>query len=159
MPTLVERADALRARNRILESVPGSGFHDNDRDAHNRLAAPHRRHEVGGMSEGSRPVPRISENVVCFLTARQGFFAGTDAARVFTALQAYHARQVLKRYRDLTGTEIKLLEEIPLLAIDCENLNDNLMVWLDTWNDYLHALDEQGIVVSCLPFVSDGVNP
>ena len=155
MQTFAERADALRARNRILESVPGSGFHDNDRDAHNRLAAPHRRHEVGGMSEGSRPVPRISENVVCFITARQGFFAGPDAARVFTALQAYHSRQVNKRYRDLTGTEIKLLEEIPLLAID----DDKLMVWLDTWNDYLHALDEQGIVVSCLPLVSDGVNP
>ena len=115
---LSERAEAIRARNRILESVPGSGFHDNDRDAHNRLAAPHRRHEVGGMAEGSAPLPRISEHLVAFMGRRTATFAGADAERALEGLRGYVRGLDGMRHRDLTGTQQKLLDEVPPLEIE-----------------------------------------
>ena len=147
MPSLAERAEQLRMRNRILESVPGSGYHDNDRDAHNRLAAPHMQHLPGGMAEGQRPLPRISARLVVFDSRRQFTLVGDDAVKALKALHTYHARIAAIRIADLKGTEIKLLEEIPQLAIQ----DDRLVLWRDTWNDYLHAFDEEGVGVSCLP--------
>ena len=147
MSSLAERAEQLRVRNRILESVPGSGYHDNDRDAHNRLAAPHMQHLPGGMAEGQRPLPRISARLVAFDDRRHFTLVGDDAVKAIAALHAYHARIATIRIADLKGTEIKLLEEIPQLAIE----DDQLVLWRDTWNDYLHAFDEQGVGITCLP--------
>jgi hypothetical protein len=147
MMGLAERAEAVRARNKILESVPGSGFHDNDRDAHNRLAAPHMQHLPGGMAEGQPPLPRISTNLVAFDDRRQFILAGEDAVKALAALQTYHERIAQIRINLLTGSQAKLREEIPCLEIE----DGKLVLWRDTWNDYLHAFDEQGVGISCLP--------
>lgn len=155
--TLQERADAVRARNKILESVPGSGFHDNDRDWSNRLAAPHRRHQVGGMTEGKPALPRISEHVVCFNSRYQITFAGTDAVEVLEAFQLFRTKTMAhKKYSLMTGTELKMVEEIAEMQIDADG---NLTLDRATWNDYLYVWDEMGIGISCAPLVPDGTTP
>lgn len=155
MPTLDERAESVRARNRVLESVPGSGFHDNDRDVHGKLAAPHMRHMPGGMNDGSLPLPRISEHVVAFMDERDIHFSGPDASRVLDALTAFRAKLATRRIVDLEGTEAKMMDVIPRLAIK----DGVLSVWREDWNDILFSLDAQQVGVSCAPFIPDGTTP
>ena len=146
-----KRADEVKARNRLLETVPGSGYHDADKDAHGKLCAPHMRHLPGGCSEGQRPLPRISDHAVAFHDKRDVRFFGADAIKARDALYGYY--QELKNLPPhllltLTGTDRKLLVEIPG-SMDFQD--DVLTLPLDTWNDFLHVFDTHGVGVSCLP--------
>ena len=148
---LCERAAELRMRHKVLETVPGSGFHDNDRDAHNRLAAPHRRHLVGGMSEGSKPLPRLSDHLICFDGDRELIFAGQDAVKAQTCLTQYLQELRGRNLLDLSGSERRMLIEIPKMLF-IESVKPPLLrLWHDTWNDYLFAFEAQGVGISCLP--------
>jgi hypothetical protein len=153
--SLNDRAAAVKARNKVLESVPGSGFHDNDRDAYGKLAAPHMRHLPGGMGDGDRPLPRISAHAVAFMGKRDIIFNGPCAQQVLDALHRYHAKYSKLSPRDLTGTEIKMVDVISTYTIE----DDRLLVYREDWNDVLHALDESGVGVSCVPMIPDGTTP
>lgn len=139
---LIRRADAVRARNKLLESVPGSGYHDDDRDhvhAH-RHAAPQR-----------NGLPRISDHIVPFYD-HQGedvVFAGEDATRALQALHSWRKKYAKLDPSGLTGTERKLLLRIiPRAVISPTGM---LAFRLDIWNDVLYALQAEGVGLSGLP--------
>lgn len=147
----IKRADEVRTRNKVLESVPGSGFHDNDRDAHNRLCAPQTRHLPGGCAEGQPPLRRISMNVVAFVDdkGRKIRFFGNDAIQVKQAIDDYLADLALRSPMSYTGTERKLTAEAIHVVVN--PLTGELEIWMDTWNDFLHIFDSCSLGVSCLP--------
>jgi len=155
---LVARADKLKARNAVLRSVPGSGYHDDDRDFRGQFMAPHRRHLPGGQDYGAPPLPPIDDHVVAFYGERQIVFAGDDAARVIKALEDWHRAHLTSevgRLMSYTGTQRKLLMFIPTLALE----DGVLAIWRDTWNDVLHALDVQGVGTTGAPLAPDGTTP
>lgn len=159
---LLARAAKIKERNKLLESVPGSGYHDNDRDFRGRYMAPHKQHLPGGMNEGYPPLPRIGDHLVAFYGRRDVLFVGEDAERALAAIRGY-ARQYLERVEAdpqyiaaLTGTQRKLCYDIlPRLAI----VDGVLEVWLTDWNDVLHAFDDQVIGTSGAPLKPDGSTP
>jgi len=155
---LVARSDKIKARNAILESVPGSGYHDEDRDFRGQWCSPQRRHLPGGQDYGAQPLPRISEHAVPFYAERRIVFAGDCAERVLAALLAWHAAHRttdIGRLMAYTGTQRKLLTIFPTLAIE----DGVLVIWRDIWNDVLYALDAQGIGLTGAPLVPDGTTP
>ncbi len=90
--------------------------------------------------------------------ARQVVFAGDCATKAMDALKAYADKhkvrldQFMKTGNNpLTGQEVKLVRTIPRLVI----VNDLLTIWLDQWNDILHALYEQGIGITGAPYAAD----
>jgi len=149
---LVERADAVRTKAKVLESVKGSGYHDDDRNVvrPDLFAAPQR-----------NGLPRLSEHVVYFTDRFDEWvlFAGSDAERVAAALNAWAKRAEKLDPATLTGTERKLVTRIvPSLfggATAGGLANDDgvpvLRVRRDYWNDVLHALYAEGLGVSGLP--------
>lgn len=152
----IDRANQVRARNKVLESVPGSGFHDNDRDAHNRLCAPHTRHLPGGCAEGQQPIGRISNNIVAFIDdrGRKMRFFGEDARIVKNLVEEYIAKLADRSPLTYTGTERKLADEAFHIIVNPET--GELEIWMDTWNDFLHIFDTSGVGVSSLPIKEQG---
>ncbi len=143
---LVGRANAIRARAKVLEGVKGSGFHDDDRNpARTDLyLAPQR-----------NGLPRCSEHVVFFSDSagEEVLFAGADADRAGTALAEWERKARKLDPLALTGTERKLLTRI-LPRLKREIAADSvpvLRVRLDTWNDVLHALYAEGLGLSGAP--------
>jgi hypothetical protein len=139
---LERRANALRAKAALLESVPGSGLHDSDRNPArpDLYLAPQR-----------NGLPRASEAVVYFTDypGEEVLFAPGDAARALDALRAWEAAAKKLDPMGLTGTERKLLTRIlPRLAAGADGL---LRVRLDQWNDVIHALHERGVGLAGLP--------
>ena len=152
MRSLQERAEELRARNRILRSVQGSGYHDRDTDLFGKLRAPHMRHLVGGQLPDAPPEPPVDEHLIAFYDVRDVVFIGDDARRVREAVEAYAGRSrkalegALERGEGvpmLTGTDWAILNRInPRLRVQTDG---ELRVWREDWNDVLHVLE-----VSCL---------
>lgn len=142
MSSLVTRADAVRARFKVLESVPGSGWHDNDRD-HGRtsqLVAP----QHNGF-------PRASEFLVCFTDPdeEQVHFAGADAEKAIAVFQHWLTANKRLDLTNCTGQERKLfLKLIPKLKI----VNGLLSIWLSDWNDLHYVLEEARVGLHGLPF-------
>jgi hypothetical protein len=149
MPTLAERAEAIKARNRLLESVPGSGYHPTDTDFRGQLRAPQCRHLPNGQEPGSHPVPPISEHIVPFydFDNHAVYFAGECAERAYAALQSYYEKWRtidMAQFMMYTGTRRKLLALIPKFKV-----RDGLLaVHLTDWNDILSALYDEGIGLS-----------
>ena len=156
---LLARAAALIERNKVLQSVPGSGYHDTDVDFHGKLVAPHMRHLPGGQEPGAQSLPPISDHVIAFFGERSVVFVGPCAERVLAALRAYRDKYsaMLMDFVEgrsgyqLKGTEYKLVREIPKLIIK----DGELTLWLDTWNDFLHALYEQDIGITGAPYATE----
>ncbi len=134
MQDLWKRAQEIIARNRLLESVKGSGYHDDDRN----LVHPER-----WQCPQKNGLPRISQHVVPFYGEREIFFAGDHAERVIVALQAWRAQQ--NRDVEQTGTERKLCRMIVRLQLDHFDGMASLKVWRDEWNDYLWCFEQIGI--------------
>lgn len=140
---LVERANAIRAKAKLLESVKGSGLHDDDRNpARSDLyLAPQR-----------NGLPRQSEHVVFFsdFPGEEVIFAGEDAKRAAAALAAWRAKTEKIDPMQLTGSERKLLVRIlpRLVLAPGEGGIPLLRVRLDTWNDVLMALYAEGVGLS-----------
>jgi len=134
----VARADKVRAHFAVLESVRGSGLHDADTDVHGKLCAPQTQHLPGGMMPGAYPEPRRSEVLVAFLDEKRRVyrFFGPDADRAFNLLDGYLETVKKRPLNQLTGVELKLLQELPELDV----ANGVLVVWQDIWNDILYAL-------------------
>jgi hypothetical protein len=140
---LLQRADAIRARNKVLESVPGSGYHDNDKDHLGRFCAPQR-----------KGLPLISNHIVPFYGERDVQFVGFDAERAMAALETWydkHKTTDAAVFASYTGTDRKLLTVIPKLAVREVDGLPRLILWKDEWNDFLHALYSQGIGLSGAP--------
>jgi len=142
---LITRADALRAKYKLLESVPGSGYHDNDRN----LARPDL-----FLAPQKNGLSRASERVVFFADypGEEVLFVGEDARRALAAIQSWEKKARKIDQLSLTGTERKLLTRIvPRLAIEPLDNHELLCVRLDQWNDVLHALYAEGLGLSGLP--------
>jgi hypothetical protein len=155
---LIARADKIKARNVILESVKGSGYHDDDRDFRGQFCSPQKRHLPGGQDYGALPLPPISQHCVPFYDRRQVVFVGDCAERVLAALRQWHADHItadISRLMSYTGTEQKLLTVIPELTVE----DGRLAVWRDTWNDVHYALEQRGIGFTGAPLIPDGTTP
>ncbi len=140
---LLQRANAIRARNKVLESVPGSGYHDNDKDHLGRVCAPQ-----------LRGLPLISDHIVPFYGTREVHFVGPDAERAMAAFRTWYDRHKTTDaavFSSYTGTDRKLLTVIPKLAVHEVDGLPRLTLWKDEWNDFLHALYSQGIGLSGAP--------
>jgi hypothetical protein len=135
LESLVARAEAIRARGKVLESVPGSGYHVNDRDhTGTKYLAPQRN---GFNGPG--------ENLVPFLGERDVIFAGSDAPKALAAIRAWAAKYEVLSPHQMTGTQQKMIYAIiPRLAVKDELLT----IWLSDWNDVLEALTSQGVGLS-----------
>ena len=135
---LFRRAEAIRDRSRLLESVRGSGYHDEDRDWRGQPIAPQR-----------NGLPRISQHLVSFFGEYDVVFAAADARQALAALQSWNAANAPKDpYQPgLSGTHRRLLRLIPRLSLR----DDLLRLRLDEWNDYLFALYEMGVGLSGAP--------
>lgn len=143
---LVRRANAIRERAKLLESVKGSGFHDEDRNpARTDLY----------LAPQKNGLPRCSEHVVFFsdFAGEEVLFAGTDADRAGKALAEWERKARKLDPLSLTGTERKLLTRIlpRLRAVLADDSVPVLCVRLDTWNDVLHALYAEGLGLSGAP--------
>ena len=116
---LWSRAKTLIDRNTIVESVPGSGFHDND-VIMGKPSAPQKRIDPNDKT-GRRYLPRISEHCVAFYGERQVVFVGEHAVRVHEALKQYrenYKTAEAETFASYTGTQRKLLVEIPKLKVE-----------------------------------------
>lgn len=142
---LVKRADAIRARNKLMETIPGSGMHDKD------AGSP----QNSGLSRGG-------EHVVPFFDYDDGecvHFAGQDAMKVMDALGAWLAKPK-GDISSLPGTDRKLvLRIIPRLGKDSLDNPYWMCVPLNVWNDVLYALHAEGVGLTGAPFVDDGTTP
>jgi hypothetical protein len=109
---LFARAEAIRARSKTLESVPGSGYHDDDEDHKGRLFTSQNRPDE---SRPGKKLPRASEHPVPFYGERTVEVVDPDAEKARAALDAYYEGKktgdaALFSY---TGTERNLLTLIP----------------------------------------------
>jgi hypothetical protein len=141
---LIARADALRARYKVLESTPGTGHHDADRN-------PTRpEHFTAPQKNG---LPPASENVVAFFDhdAEEVWFVGPDAEKVKAALRRWGHRQRNADVASMPGTERKLLLRIVPRLSETDESATGLMVRLSVWNDVLYALESERVGLSGLP--------
>lgn len=134
---LLKRRDAVIARNHVLESVPGSGYHDDDR-FNGVLCSPQR-----------KGLPRISLHVVPFYDRRDVHFVGKDAVEVLSGLQDWvkdHKPNTPEDLQSLAekGSWVKLLVEVPKLKLAQVDGIDVLSLELGTWNDFKDGLYEMG---------------
>jgi hypothetical protein len=142
---LVDRAEAVRAKFRVLEGTQGTGHHDNDRNSVRPeiFSAPQR----NGMT-------RASDNLVAFFDHDEEvvYFMGPDAGRALDVLHQWRGRFAGGDVAGLPGSERKLvLRIIPRLAVT--TVADDvpcLAVWLSDWNDVLLAIQAEGVGVSGL---------
>lgn len=140
---LVRRAEALRTRGKILQTIPGSGFHDSDRGSPQRE----------GLS-------RAGEHLVPFWGEWDVVFAGDDAAKALAALQAHHVKLQGLDPIILTGTERKLLRAVPKQKLTkAEDGTDLLVLRLAEWNDFLEALYAQGAGLTGATLEPNGTPP
>lgn len=151
MPSdLAARADALRAKYKTLESVRGSGHHDDDRNP----TQPHL-----FLAPQRNGLPRASEHVVGFFDYADETvtFPPADAGRVLAVLAAWVKKAAKADLASLPGTERKLVLTItPRLAAGADG---RLVVRLSVWNDVLYALQAEGMGVSGAPIEPDGTTP
>jgi hypothetical protein len=144
MSNLFERAEAIRARYKVLESVPGSGFHDADLDHRGQPIAPQK-----------RGLPAHSGHLVMFDDEYEFVFAGADALMAKAELDAWyeaHASTDVNALNQLTGTQRKLLSTIPKQKIQTRDGETVLAVNKSVWNEILEALYDQGVGVSGAPY-------
>lgn len=131
MKNLVQIAAKVRDRNKVLASVPGSGFHPND------LSSPEK-----------RGLPSITTNVVFFHRKHDVLFVGEDAERVILELgKLYEQRKAEfdgkpvsdERKAVFVWEELEQGEQGGVYTITCP---------LSCWNDLVPALLMCGIGVS-----------
>jgi hypothetical protein len=141
--TLAERANEIRTKFTTLESIKGTGYHDDDRDQLNpsRFLAP----QKNGMT-------KASESLVPFFDHRDDEtvqFAGEDADKALSALKTWQDRYAKSDVTTLPGTQRKLLLKIiPKLAVTKIEGEARLTIKLSEWNDVLFALQAEGISLS-----------
>lgn len=139
---LSKRADALRARFKVLEGVPGSGYHDGDRNqARNDLyLAP----QKNGLS-------KASEHLVCFTDQDEEmvYFAGSDADKAWELVTAWYNAVKSTDLSNAPGTVRKLaLRTVPRLSVK----DGILAVKLCDWNDVHWILEEAKVGLHGQPF-------
>lgn len=141
---LIARADAVRAKHKLLESMPGTGFHDNDRNPSRPevFAAPHK-----------NGLPRASEHLVPFFDHHDDevvHFVGDDADKATSALNSWLKKNHKADVSSMPGTERKLVLKIIPRLLASVRTPGLLTIRLSDWNDVLHALYAEGIGLSGL---------
>jgi hypothetical protein len=138
------RVTALRERALILESVPGSGYHDDDHDFI---------HPGKFRCPQKNGWPRFSDNLVSFFGEDAIVFIGDHAHSAFAALVAWHADNRNREPWDLAtnGTELKMVRYIPKLAIAYDSSVPVLSLRRDRWNDYLYVLHKMKVGLTGTP--------
>ncbi len=135
---MLTRAKAVKERNKLLETVPGSGYHDEDKDHKGRPRCPQKK--PNPLGQPGQCFCRVSDNCIPFWDARHVHFVGADAEKVLSALGAWLTRNKTRDLNEMTGTERALLRIIPPLAVANVDSVPRLSIWKDEWNDVLHAL-------------------
>lgn len=139
---LLARAEALKARNRLLVTVPGSGYHDDDRN-------PTRPHLFAAQQHyGLKPV---SENLVVFFGEYDVTFVGDDAHAALAALRGWYDQNEIRDPWEMQGTEMKMLRHVPRLAIADAGGVPVLTLRRELWNDYLWVLEKMKISLTGNP--------
>jgi len=152
LTALLKRADETRTRNRVLETIPGSGHHDNDRDWRGTPNSPQ-----------ARGLPRVSEHIIVFISPDEYVFVGIDAERADEALQKYHANLTAVITSadvliDLPGTDRKLFKVLPKRRASKAGETSLLVIPATLWNDILVALYEMKIGVTGLDLGPEGLD-
>jgi hypothetical protein len=126
---LLKRRQAVLDRLLVLESVPGSGCHDND--------------PLGPVKKGE---PRHSDRPVLVHDEHESYFAGEDAARCAAVLAAYHEREYPLLTRE---TEPQLYRAVKAAgAVERFEGSDVLRVPRLLVNDVIYALRAEGVPVT-----------
>lgn len=139
----LKRIDEVRQRARILESVPGSGFHDNDRNSiTGEYCSPQRKGKC-----------RLSENPVAFHDERDVHFIGEDAERVAKAIEEYAKKIAALPMDSLEGSQRQILARVKARRLRIHEVDGapRLTLWMQEWNDWLYAIEECGIGITGLP--------
>lgn len=138
------RVAQLRERAIVLESVPGSGYHDDDHDfvRPDKFRCP----QKNGW-------PRFSDNLVTFYGEDAIVLIGDHAHKALAALQSWHADNASREPWDLAtnGTELKMVRYIPKLAIVQDSGISTLTLRRDRWNDYLYVLQKMKVGLTGTP--------
>lgn len=145
------RADAIRARFRLLEGVRGSGWHDDDRNptVPEKYLAPQR----NGRS-------LASDNIVYFDDEFSIVIAGNDVQRVLLATSAHREALIAMGWENLSVDQLRVVKRIP--SFKASSNGDNvplLVVPRQLWNLLLQVLEAQCIGVSGAPLVPTGTDP
>lgn len=119
-------ADGIRSKYAILEDIPGSGFHDNDRNHVNQtlFTAP----QKNGLC-------RASENLVYFTDRDEEvvYFFGSDAERAYELILKWTDSFKRVNMANAPGTARNLyLRLIPKVSVK----DGVLAIWLCDWNDF-----------------------
>lgn len=145
------KADAVRAHALMLEGVPGSGYHDGDRDANGELRAPQ-----------NRGFCRASENLIGFFDGRDVHFVGDDALRALRLIEQHVAKLQKRSTESLSGTDRKLIDMMTLgrnfTTGKSEDGIEYLSLWLSAWSDFLAALEAEKVKVSPVTVDRDGAS-
>lgn len=143
---LIKRADELRSRFKVLESVKNSGYHDEDRD-HVRTD----RH-IAPQKNG---FPPASQHLVMFTDyiEENVHFAGRDAEKVMACLKEWESENKGLDFFSATGTDKKLIIRIiPRLKV----VDGVLTIRLSEWNDVLSVLVAKKVGLQGRAYIDDG---
>lgn len=142
---MLARVKQIRERALVLESVPNSGYHDEDRNPARpeKYLAPQR----NGW-------PRLSENLVNFYAEYDIIFVGPDAEKALAALYEWCD---LNKNRDpwelsQNGTEAKMVRMIPKLKLSKNDCVPVLSLRRELWNDFLYVLHKMKVGLTGTPF-------
>lgn len=142
LDTLSARANALRDRYKVLEGVPGSGYHDNDRNlARTDLF----------LAPQKNGLQKCSEQLVFFTDFDDEivYFVGDDADKAMDLIQKWFESAKKEDIASAPGTTRKLfLKTVPKLSVK----DGVLAIWLCDWNDVASIFEEAKVGFMGLPF-------
>jgi hypothetical protein len=137
---LLARRQAVRDRYAMIETVPGSGWHDSDR-----------------LSPQKADPPRMRlKDYLVRLEDRRGDFhlIGEDAELAMTAIQAVVEELQSKPMTELmtNGSWVNIVTSFPG-RYQLEDLDGtpHLVLWKEDWNDILLVLERAGLGTACVP--------
>ena len=142
---MLRQADEIRARFAVMESVPGSGYHDNDRNPTKNDI------KIAPQANGYN---KASLNLVPFVGEYEVVFVGEDADKALEILRKWVATR-LDPETGLTQKEAKMRAAINKLHVRDVVEVPRLILRKPLWNDYMWILDTMGQGLSSLPFTEE----
>ena len=144
---LCARAQRIRDFYAMLERVPGSGHHENDRNPTQPALF---------MAPSRNGLCPASQNLVAFSSRTGNLFVGADAARVWQMLAAARDRIKAKNPIEMDDHDQHLLAAVPDLEVVS---NDQVRLDLGEWNCYLTEFHRAGVGVFVVPLNDESSDP
>lgn len=142
MPPTVKEMTAKReevlARARVLRSVPGSGYHDNDGTG-----------PIRAPSEEDRRSAKIDDHCIAFKLVFETILIGACAEKAMHAIQSFALNHADELRESRLGQEWRTLIEtaVEYAAVDLKN--DCYVIRNAQWNAVLEILHLEGVGVTC----------